>query len=184
MTTAIDAVVVLPLREASIMQIEQALVFGEPWLDASRTDAWLLGRMFGASSFIALAGERPLGVAVAAVEHDAPEPALYIHQAAVAPTHRRRGLARALLQRCVAAGRQAGARGAWLTADPANPAVAWWVALGFVPTPSPIHQHGWPVQLDFKGVGRHRVLLVMPIGEPKARDEATSSLRVDRLTQV
>jgi GNAT superfamily N-acetyltransferase len=60
--------------------------------------------------------------AVHYVHPDKPQPELWINEVSVAPAHRRRGLAKALLQLVIEAGRRLGCGEAWVLTDRQNPA--------------------------------------------------------------
>jgi aminoglycoside 6'-N-acetyltransferase I len=71
--------------------------------------------------------------AVHTVHPDDPRPELWINEVGVAPSHRRRGLAGALLAAILERGRELGCSEAWVLADPGNaPAMGLYAALGGV----------------------------------------------------
>jgi ribosomal protein S18 acetylase RimI-like enzyme len=149
---------IVSAQEVSLPIFVEALAHGRPWVDPGKIDAWLTQRLLGASSFLALEGARPLGIAVAALEPPVNPVEVYIDQVVVAPAHRRRGLARVLLQQCERLGQERGAQRAWLTTAPENPAAHWWRSMGYSARESTTRLHGWPVQADVKGPSKHRVV--------------------------
>lgn len=72
---------------------------------------------------VALAGDRVVAMA-SAVHYLHPDkpPELWINEVGVAPSHRRRGLGRAVLSALLAHGRALGCRGAWVLTDEGNAA--------------------------------------------------------------
>jgi ribosomal protein S18 acetylase RimI-like enzyme len=62
---------------------------------------------------------------------DKPDPELWINEVGVGETHRRRGLAKALMAAVFSAGRAAGCKEAWVLTEAGNgPAVALYESLG------------------------------------------------------
>jgi ribosomal protein S18 acetylase RimI-like enzyme len=155
---------IVSAQAVSLPVFVEALAHGRPWVDPDRIDTWLTQRLLGASSYLAMEGAHPVGIAVAALELAVNPVEVYIDQVVVAADHRRRGLARALVQRCERYGQERGAQRAWLTTAPGNPAAHWWQSMGYSVRESATHLHGWPVQIDLKGPGRHRVVLAKALG--------------------
>lgn len=69
--------------------------------------------------------------AVSYLHPDEPRPELWVNEVGVAPTHRRRGLARELLDGVLRAGRDAGCTEAWVLTERSNePAMRLYQAVG------------------------------------------------------
>lgn len=65
------------------------------------------------------------------VHPDKPTPELWINEVAVAPTYRRQGIAKAIMNEVFALGRRLGCREAWVLTEPDNaPALALYTAIG------------------------------------------------------
>src|SRR5690606_40644887 len=65
------------------------------------------------------------------VHPDKPTPELWINEVAVAPTYRRQGIAKAIINEVFALGRRLGCREAWVLTEPDNaPALALYTAIG------------------------------------------------------
>ncbi len=105
--------------------------FAEPDVyGANQPDSRYLGDLLGRADFIALAafdGETVVGGIAAYVlpKFEQPRSEIYLYDLAVAETHRRRGIATALIERLRAEARSAGAYVVFVQADPPDaPAVA------------------------------------------------------------
>lgn len=65
------------------------------------------------------------------IHPDKPRPELWLNEVAVAPTHRRRGIASALLREAFALGRRLGCGEAWVLTEPDNvPALGLYTSAG------------------------------------------------------
>jgi aminoglycoside 3-N-acetyltransferase I len=125
----------IPLLEAMLTMFGQA--FGEPdtYNDARPSRAYL-ARLLTRDTFIALAaldGEQVVGGIAAYVleKFEQERSEIYIYDLAVAETHRRRGIATAMIRELQ---RIAAARGAWVVSVQADhgddPAIALYTKLG------------------------------------------------------
>jgi ribosomal protein S18 acetylase RimI-like enzyme len=148
---------IVPMQDLPLAAYVEAVGHGRPWLDPDRFDAWLMHRCFGHRSFLAIEETQPVGAALVVPEDRSRPRALYLDQVVVAPSHRRQGLARALIQRCERLAQEQGASSLWLCTDPHNPAAQGWGRLGFTAEETGTVVNGWPVLKDFKGPGKHRV---------------------------
>lgn len=96
-------------------------VFDDP-LDPAATRAFLADPRHHLA--VAIDQNRVVGFtsAVHYVHPDKPKPELWINEVAVAPSHRERGVARALVDAILAEGRRVGATEAWVLTDRHNDA--------------------------------------------------------------
>ena len=96
----------------------------------------------GHLTVVAIDGDRTVGQCLAVVHRKADQaPDLYIDEVGVAPSHRRRGIARALLADAVAWGREQGCETAWLVAGADDaPARALYDAAGWSAEPAVIYE--------------------------------------------
>lgn len=121
---------VLRAGEEHVLRQVATDVFDKP-IDPPAAGAYLAdGR-----SHMAVALDRGVVVAFASGIHylhpDKPTPELFVNEVAVAPTHRRRGLGRALLEALLTHAGGLGCRSAWVLTEPDNEAaVALYAALG------------------------------------------------------
>ena len=127
---------VLHAGEADVLIKVAPDVFDDP-IDIRRTEEFLRDPRHHLA--VALDGGVVVGFvsAVHYVHPDKPSPELWINEIGVAQTHRSRGLATALLQAALEAGRKAGCGQAWVLTDRANiPAMRLYASGGGVAAPS------------------------------------------------
>jgi aminoglycoside 3-N-acetyltransferase I len=116
-------------------------MFGQAFADqqtysAQRPDAAYLQRLLGNHSFIALAALQNNAVVGALTAYELPKPEqarseLYIYDLAVAATHRRQGIATALIEALKPLAQQRGAAVIFVQADDGDdPAIALYTKLG------------------------------------------------------
>ncbi len=130
------------LGQADIGQVREWLrMFGQAFAEpdvygANQPDSRYLGDLLGRNDFIALAavdGGMVVGGIAAYVlpKFEQARSEIYLYDLAVAETHRRRGIATALIERLKAEARAAGAYVLFVQADPPDaPAVALYEKLG------------------------------------------------------
>jgi GNAT superfamily N-acetyltransferase len=154
--TATEVPKFVAFDQCALEEIQAALGLGEPILPA-KTQAWLLQMLFGDTSFVAMRASVATGIIISCVERRRPQ-SLYVEKVAVAPSARRQGIAKALIERAANAAAVLGCRSIWLTTDPANPACHAWVRLGFMPEPNAEIVNGWPTVRALKGIGLDRAV--------------------------
>jgi ribosomal protein S18 acetylase RimI-like enzyme len=124
----------------------------------TESDYWLYGRLFSTTCRAFVSGEDVLAFIVAFRGQDDPSE-LYIQDVAVAPSQRRRGYGRRLVQDVVDTARQWHVDRIWLTSEAENRgARKAWLSLGFVNPPADYQVDGTWVTAGFKGRGRDRAL--------------------------
>lgn len=145
-----------PFAELDIPQIAAAMAGGRPWLPES-CDYWFFREFHGFTSFVASQGDVAAGGIIACIDPNSPT-RLYIDQVAVHPSFRNQGIVHRLFAAVEGRATEAGCTVAWLSTDPANPAVALWPKLGYQNCTGDQVQGELSIRSDFKGPGRHRAL--------------------------
>jgi len=107
--------------DSSLLEHLAPGVFDDP-LDAKATAQFLSDPRHHVA--VVTDGELVVGAATSVhyLHPDKPAPEMWINELGVAPTHRRQGLGKALLDTLLAAARKEGCREAWIVTDPANAA--------------------------------------------------------------
>jgi GNAT superfamily N-acetyltransferase len=150
---------VTPLEHDLIPQVIQLLKLGEPYIrPRTYSDYWLYAQLFSTTCPIALDGETVAGVVIAFRSQDDPDD-VYVQDVMTHPNHRKRGVARLLLDTVRERAHQWGCARMYLTSEPENSeAHATWQALGFTNITGDRTIHGVSVITDFKGPGRSRAV--------------------------
>lgn len=107
------------IRPAGVADLEQLLalerrVYPDPWTRGMFLEE--LSHPGDRNWLASVPGEGPVGFVIGIDQHDE----LHIANLAVAVGFRRRGIARALLERCIQSGRDRGARDVWLEVRASN----------------------------------------------------------------
>lgn len=156
--------IVIPLGRPLIPAVEQLISHGAPYIRLrTSSDYWLYSELFASTCPVAVENEQVIGVVIAFRSQDKPED-VYIQDVMTHPDHRRRGIARALLdvvrQRAV----MWGCERLYLTSEPENAAShATWLSLGFTNIPGDRTDNGVFVTSNYKGPGKHRAVYQLNI---------------------
>lgn len=148
-----------------IAPVRNLMARGEPYVSPrGLSDYWSYATFFSSSCPVAMVGDTVVGAAIAFRSQDDPGD-LYIQEVMTHPDHRRRGIARALLDQVGTRGLQWGCTRLFLTSLPHNvTAHRTWTALGFVNVPGDHALGAVSVITDFKGPGRSRAVFERPLG--------------------
>jgi ribosomal protein S18 acetylase RimI-like enzyme len=150
--------------DLAISQIAQAMAHGRPWLPEA-TDYWFFKRFHGTTSFAVSVDSTLAGGIICCVEHTRPLQ-LYIDQVAVHAAFRGKGIVQRLFHAAEERARELGCVVAWLSTDPANPAVRVWPRLGYVNCPGDRVEGALAIHSHFKGPGKDRALFRKAIAQP------------------
>lgn len=129
---------------------------------------WL--RHFGPTSWLAVAGERPVGLLIGFPSPARSSEAVLL-LVATDPGARHRGIARGLVERFANEARQRGCREIRAAVWPGDPvAVRFLRSLGFavVDIPGGQRLYGTPAVADYDGEGEDRAILVLDLGRDAA----------------
>lgn len=168
--------IVIPLGRPLITAVEQLLSHGAPYIRLrTASDYWLYSELFASTCPVAVENEQVIGVVIAFRSQDKPED-LYIQDVMTHPDHRRRGIARTLLDAVRQRAIMWGCERLFLTSEPANTAShATWLSLGFTNIPGDRTDNGVFVTSDYKGPGKHRAVYQLTIEQDNSLAQSAIS---------
>jgi GNAT superfamily N-acetyltransferase len=163
-------VIVTPLQSEHISGVHQLMECGEPYIRArTLSDYWLYAKLFSSTCPIAIGDDNTIVGAVIAFRSQDNPADVYIQDVMTHPQHRRRGIARALLQSVRSQAEKWDCERLYLTSEPDNQAAhASWTALDFVNVPGNHEINGISLITDFKGPGRSRAVYELPLRASQA----------------
>lgn len=142
--------------------VRDLMATGEPWVrPRDPSDYWLAAALFADTCPVAHADDGTVIGAAIGYRSQIQPVDVYVQDVIVHPSHRRQGVAAALLGHVRAAASAAGCQRIYLTSEPANTAAhAAWLALGFTNRPGDFQDPatGVHVVANFKGQGKHRAV--------------------------
>jgi GNAT superfamily N-acetyltransferase len=143
-----------------IGEVQQLMGLGEPFIRArTLSDYWLYATLFSSTCPVSIADDNTVAGALIAVRSQDEPADVYIQDVMIHPRHRRRGIARALLERVRSQAETWNCRRLYLTSEPDNQAAhTSWIALGFANVAGDHEIDGVSVVTDFKGPGRSRAV--------------------------
>ncbi|MEV4129317.1 GNAT family N-acetyltransferase [Nocardia sp. NPDC049707] len=152
--------IVVPLQPEYITEVQELMKLGEPYISArTLSDYWLYAKLFSTTCPITIEEDNTVTGAVIAFRSQTDPGDVYIQDVMIHPQHRRRGIARALLQSVRSQAEKWACERLYLTSEPDNQAAqATWATLGFVNVPGDHENDGVSIITDFKGPGRSRAV--------------------------
>ncbi|GLY96540.1 GNAT family N-acetyltransferase [Actinoplanes sp. NBRC 103695] len=150
---------VKPLQIEHIARVEELLALGAPYISVrTRSDYWLYATLFSTSCPVVTEGDEVIGVLIAFQSQDDPDD-VYIQDVMVHPDHRRRGVARRMIEVVHTQAATWNCRRMYLTSEPDNAAAhAAWLKHGFTNAAGDRIVDGVSVISHFKGPGKHRAV--------------------------
>ncbi|MEU1984434.1 GNAT family N-acetyltransferase [Nocardia sp. NPDC019395] len=157
---------ITPLQPEHIGEVRQLMKLGEPYISArTLSDYWLYATLFSTTCPIAIGSDNTIAGAIIAFRSQDNPADVYIQDVMVHPQHRRRNIARTLLDAVRARAEEWGCGRLYLTSEPDNHAAhASWIALGFENLAGDHDIDGISVTADFKGPGRDRAVYALSLG--------------------
>lgn len=151
--------IITPLQPDKIGDVQKLMELGEPYISArTLSDYWLYAHLFSSTCPVAVADNAIVGAVIAFRSQDNPND-VYIQDVMTHPDHRRRGIARTLIDRVRSQAETWGCKRLYLTSEPDNRAAHnSWIALGFHNVAGDHEINGVSVIADFKGPGRDRAV--------------------------
>lgn len=156
--------IVEPLRQDMIPSVIDLMDLGAPYIKArTSSDYWLYARLFSSSCPVAIEVSDVAGAVMAFRSQEDPGD-VYVQDVMVHPQHRRRGVARALLDAVRAQAVAWRCTRLYLTSEPENTAAhEAWTSMGFVNVAGDQLVNGVHVVTDFKGPGKTRAVYELHI---------------------
>lgn len=156
--------IITPLQVQRIAAVEHLIGLCGPYVrPRTPSDYWLYAELFSSTCPIAIDNDQLVGVAIAFRSQDRPDD-VYVQDVVTHPDHRRRGIARALLDSVHQQASTWGCRRLYLTSEPDNQAAgATWLSLGFTNVPGDQTINGVFVISNYKGPGKHRAVYELTI---------------------
>jgi GNAT superfamily N-acetyltransferase len=150
---------IVPLDISLVPGTMALLAMGDPFVRVrSESDYWLYSQLFSSSCPMMVEGGSVIGVVLAFRSQDTPDE-IYVQDVMVHPQHRRRGIARALLDGLVVRAETWGCKRIYLTSEAENSAAHQaWTVMGFVNVPGDRKQGGVWIISDYKGPGKDRAV--------------------------
>ncbi|MBQ0896205.1 GNAT family N-acetyltransferase [Micromonospora sp. U56] len=151
--------IITPLTVDRIPDLEKLLVLGEPYIRLrSSSDYWLYAKLFASTCPLAIVEGEVVGCVIAFRSQVDPAE-IYLQDVMAHPSHRCKGITRALVEEVHGQGSRWGCRRLFLTSEPDNQAAhRAWLALGFTNVPGDALEQGVSVTYDYKGPGKHRAV--------------------------
>ena len=156
--------IITPLRGQHIAALEHLIGLCEPYVrPRTSSDYWLYAELFSSTCPIAIDNNEIIGAVIAFRSQDNPDD-IYIQDVVTHPDHRRRGIARALLDTVQQQATTWGCQRLYLTSEPENHlARATWQSLGFTNIPGDHTIDGVSVISNYKGPGKDRAVYELTI---------------------
>ena len=144
--------IIKPLRVEHIGAVEHLVGLGGPYVwPRTPSDYWLHAELFSCTCPVAFDDQELAGVVIAFRSQNKPDD-IYVQDVVTHPDHRRRGIARALLDSVRHQATTWGCRRLYLTSEPDNRAArATWLSLGFTNVPGDHTIDGVSVISNYKG---------------------------------
>ncbi len=144
--------IITPFRTALIPAVEHLIGLGPPYVRRRTTsDYWLYAELFSSTCPVAVDHHDVFGVVIAFRSQDTPDD-VYVQDVVTHPDHRRRGIARSLVDTVRQQASRWGCQRLYLTCEPDNLAArATWLSLGFTNIPADRTTDGVSVISNYKG---------------------------------
>ncbi len=148
-----------PLRVEHSAEVRRLMELGGPFIRArGLSDYWLYAALFSSTCPVMVDDDHIAGAVIAFRSQDNPAD-VYIQDVMIHPEHRRRGIARALLNSVRTRAEEWNCGRIYLTSEPENQAAhSTWTTLGFTNIRGDEEIDGVSVITDYKGPGRSRAV--------------------------
>jgi len=156
--------IIAPLRVSFIAAVEHLINMGGKYVrPRTSSDYWLYAELFSSTCPVAVDEGELLGVVIAFRSQNKPDD-VYVQDVVTHPDHRRRGVARRLLDGVRRQATVWGCQRLYLTSEPENTAAhATWLSLGFMNVPGDRMVDGTSVISNYKGPGKDRAVYELTI---------------------
>lgn len=156
--------IIVPLRVSLIAAVEHLINMGGKYVrPRTPSDYWLYAELFSSACPVAVDEDKLLGVVIAFRSQNKPDD-VYVQDVVTHPDHRRRGVARSLLDGVRRQATVWGCRRLYLTSEPENTAAhATWLSLGFTNVAGDRIVDGISVISNYKGPGKDRAVYELTI---------------------
>lgn len=156
--------IIKPVQVEHVAAVEHLIAMSGPYVSPrTASDYWLYAELFSATCPVGFNDQELTGVVIAFRSQNKPDD-VYVQDVVTHPGHRRRGIARALLDSVRQQATTWGCRRLYLTSEPDNHAArATWPSLGFTNIPGDHTIDGVSVISNYKGPGKHRAVYELVI---------------------